>query len=386
MPMQVRRFHYAWVVVAVTLVALMAGAGGACGAGRDHRSARARSSAGIAPAISLAVGLSLLAFGLGGPLGGWLIERFGPRTLLTGGDPADRRSACFALINMRELWQLYLVWGIVIGLGTGAAGQVASAAIAQRWFRTHRGLIVGLFGAATRAGQLVFRPRDGRAHRQRWAGARRSRCCLARGDRDRSAGALHARSPQRRGGSGRYGEGANASRPQRRPTTRAPTSLREAMRTRATFGSSRAASLFAATPQRPGRHASVPHAIEHGFTRGRRRCGRPDGAMNVVGTLASGWLWTATTIASCWRLLWFPRGLHAALPFIFETRGLRIFSIVYGLDWIATVPPTVNLTALSFGRGSLGTLFGWIFCAHMIGAGSRPMRAASSTTSSATIT
>jgi sugar phosphate permease len=64
------------------------------------------------------------------------------------------------------------------------------------------------------------------------------------------------------------------------------------------------------------------------------------------------------------------RGISlAALPFIVEMRGLFIFAIIYGLDWVATVPPTVNLTAMRFGRGSLGTLYGWIFCSHMIGAG-----------------
>src|SRR5258705_1662910 len=155
-PMQVRRFHYAWVIVAVTLVTLMAA-----------QAVRAAPGVIIVPleqefgwdraAISLAVGFSLLTFGIGGPLGGWLLERFGPRRLLLGGILL-MGAGLFALINVSQLWQLFLVWGIVIGLGTGAAGQVASAAIAQRWFRTHRGLIVGLFGGATSAGQLVFVP------------------------------------------------------------------------------------------------------------------------------------------------------------------------------------------------------------------------------------
>ncbi|HEV8670525.1 MAG TPA: MFS transporter, partial [Candidatus Limnocylindria bacterium] len=154
--MPLRRLHYAWVVVAVTLVTLMAA-----------QAVRAAPGVIIVPleqefgwdraAISLAVGVSLLAFGLGGPLGGWLLERFGPRRLLTAGILLIG-AGLFGMINMRELWQLYLAWGIVIGVGTGAAGQVASAAIAQRWFRTHRGLIVGLFGGSTSAGQLVFIP------------------------------------------------------------------------------------------------------------------------------------------------------------------------------------------------------------------------------------
>src|SRR5688500_13191462 len=144
--MHVRRFHYAWVVVAVTLVTLMAA-----------QSVRAAPGIIIVPlerefgwdraAISLAVGVSLIAFGLGGPLGGTLLERFGPRRMLVGGLLLIG-AGLFALMSIRELWHLHLVWGIVIGVGTGATGQVASAAIAQRWFRTHRGLVVGLFGGA----------------------------------------------------------------------------------------------------------------------------------------------------------------------------------------------------------------------------------------------
>jgi predicted MFS family arabinose efflux permease len=59
----------------------------------------------------------------------------------------------------------------------------------------------------------------------------------------------------------------------------------------------------------------------------------------------------------------------AALPFVLEMNGMLLFSIVYGLDWVATVPPTVNLTVQRFGRVSLGKVYGWIFCSHMIGAG-----------------
>ena len=150
------RFHYAWVVVGITLLTLMAA-----------QAVRAAPGVIIVPlerefgwdraAISLSVGVSLLAFGLGGPLGGYFIDRFGARRMLVGGIILIS-AGLGALLLMTELWQLFLAWGLVIGIGTGAAGQVASAAIAQRWFRTHRGLIVGLFGGATSAGQIVFIP------------------------------------------------------------------------------------------------------------------------------------------------------------------------------------------------------------------------------------
>jgi predicted MFS family arabinose efflux permease len=93
------------------------------------------------------------------------------------------------------------------------------------------------------------------------------------------------------------------------------------------------------------------------------------GALNIVGTLASGWL---TDRYDPRKLLAFYYGFRAlsllALPFIYEMRALFIFAFVYGLDWIATVPPTVNLTASRFGRASLGSLYGWIWFSHMMGA------------------
>jgi predicted MFS family arabinose efflux permease len=115
----------------------------------------------------------------------------------------------------------------------------------------------------------------------------------------------------------------------------------------------------------------LPHTVEHGFVE-VEAAGALGlmGLMNIFGTLVSGWL---TDRYDNRKLLATYYGLRAlsllALPFIIEMRGLLLFAIVYGLDWVATVPPTVNLTARRFGRASLGTLYGWIFCSHMIGAG-----------------
>src|SRR5712692_8826318 len=154
--MTFRRFHYAWVVTAVTFVALLAAA-----------SVRAAPGVIIIPlesefgwdraSISLAVSISLITFGLGGPVGGTLVDRFGPRRALLSGLAAIA-IGLFFLLSLHELWQLYLVWGLLIGVGTGIASQVTGATVAHRWFRTHRGLVIGLFGAATSAGQLIFVP------------------------------------------------------------------------------------------------------------------------------------------------------------------------------------------------------------------------------------
>ena len=366
MPMQVRRFHYAWVVVAVTLATLMAA-----------QAVRAAPGVIIVPlerefgwdraAISLAVGVSLLAFGLGGPLGGWLLERFGPRRLLTGGILLIG-AGLFAMINMRELWHLYLVWGLVIGLGTGAAGQVASAAIAQRWFRTHRGLIVGLFGGATSAGQLVFVPAMAaltvamgwRAALALLLGAAAVAVVpLVLFMRDRPSDV----------GQRAVGEGETLTAAEKADDARR-TPLREALRRREFW--LLAGSFFVCGYTSNGLIGThlIPHAVEHGFTEvAAASAVALLGALNIVGTLASGWL---TDRYDNRKLLAAYYGFRAlsllALPLIYEMQGLLIFAVVYGLDWIATVPPTVNLTATIFGRASVGTLYGWIWFSHMVGA------------------
>jgi MFS family permease len=365
-PMQVRRFHYAWVIVAVTLLTLMAA-----------QAVRAAPGIIIVPleqefgwdraAISLAVGVSLLTFGIGGPLGGWLLERFGPRRLLLGGILLIG-AGLLALINISELWQLYLVWGIVIGLGTGAAGQVASAAIAQRWFRTHRGLIVGLFGGATSAGQLVFVPMMAaltvgmgwRAAIALLLGAAAIAVVpLAILMRDRPSDV----------GQRAVGEGETLTAAEKADDARR-TPLRQAVRRREFW--LLAMSFFVCGYTSNGLIGThlIPHAVEHGFTEvAAAGAVALLGALNIVGTLASGWL---TDRYDNRKLLAGYYGFRAmslfALPLIYDMRGLLLFAVIYGLDWIATVPPTVNLTATIFGRASVGTLYGWIWFSHMVGA------------------
>jgi len=364
--MRIRRLHYAWVVVAVTLLTLMAA-----------QAVRAAPGVIIVPleqefgwdraAISLAVGVSLLAFGLGGPLGGMLLERFGPRRLLLGGIVLIA-AGLFALLNIHELWQLHLVWGLVIGLGTGAAGQVASAAIAQRWFRTHRGIVVGLFGGATSAGQLVFVP---------------AMAALTVGIGWRAAIvlllgaavlvlvplALFMRDRPSDVGQRAYGEGTMLT-PDEKADDARRTPLRDALRRREFW--LLAGSFFVCGYTSNGLIGThlIPHAVEHGFTEVTAASALALlGALNIVGTLASGWL---TDRYDNRRLLAAYYGFRAlsllALPIVYELQGLIIFAVVYGLDWIATVPPTVNLTATIFGRASVGTLYGWIWFSHMVGA------------------
>ena len=364
--MRVRRVHYAWVIVGVTLVTLMAA-----------QAVRAAPGVIIVPlerefgwdraAISLSVAVSLLAFGLGGPLGGTLLERFGPRRVLTGGVLLIA-SGLGALLFITELWQLFLVWGVIIGLGTGGAGQVASAAIAQRWFRTHRGLVVGLFGGSTSAGQLVFVPAMAALT---VASGWRAAIALLLGAalvvivplllfmRDRPSDV----------GTRAVGEGETLTALERADDAR-HTPLAVALRS--TDFWLLAGSFFVCGFTSNGLIGThlIPHAVEHGFTEVAAASALALlGALNIVGTLASGWL---TDRYDNRKLLAGYYGFRAlsllALPIVYDMQGLLLFAVVYGLDWIATVPPTVNLTATIFGRASVGTLYGWIWFSHMIGA------------------
>jgi predicted MFS family arabinose efflux permease len=114
----------------------------------------------------------------------------------------------------------------------------------------------------------------------------------------------------------------------------------------------------------------LPHAIDHGFD-GMLVASTVSmmGVMNIVGTMASGWL--SDRMDNRWLLAIyyaFRAAAIALLPFVMDMRGLLVFAVIYGLDWVATVPPTINLTAMRFGKASVGTLYGWIFFSHMVGA------------------
>src|SRR6267378_5346682 len=364
--MTFRRFHYAWVVTAVTFVALLAAA-----------SVRAAPGVIIKPlesefgwdraAISLAVSVSLITFGLGGPVGGTLVDRFGPRRALLSGLAAIA-VGLFLLLSLHDLWQLYLVWGILIGVGTGIASQVTGATVAHRWFRTHRGVVVGLFGAATSVGQLIFVP---------------TMMALTVSDGWRSGIALLMfaslvvivpvlflmRDRPSDVGLRAFGEGETISAEEKAADARR-TPLGAALRRKDFW--LLAGSFFVCGYTSNGLVGThlIPHAIEHGFTEVMAASAVALlGSMNIVGTLASGWL---TDRYDNRKLLAAYYGFRAlslfALPLIYDVKWLLLFAFVYGLDWIATVPPTANLVATIYGRASLGTIYGWIFFSHMLGA------------------
>lgn len=318
--------------------------------------------------ISLAVAVSILTFGLGAPIGGTLVDRFGVRGVMLGG-LALIAGGLVPLVALRDLWQLHLLWGLVTGLGTGAVANVLGVTVAVRWFRTHRGLVMGLFAAAASAGQLVFLPAlMGATLAGGWRGAVGLMAAVIA--LLLVPVALLIRERPEDVGMRRVGEGdAGPSDAERAEDVRR-TALGAAARGRDFW--LLAASFFVCgwtTNGLIGTHL-IPHAVEHGFSQ-VTAAGAVAlmGMMNVVGTLASGWLTDRFDNRKLLATYYAFRSLSiAALPFLVDVPVFLLFAVVYGLDWIATVPPTANLVARHWGRASVGTIYGWIFFGHMVGA------------------
>jgi MFS family permease len=359
------RWHYAWIVVAMTFVTLLISGGVRAAPGVLIRPLEAEFGWGRA-SISLAIGVGFLVYGLGGVVSGSLIDRFGLRGVTLGATGLMVLGLA-PLVALRELWQLHLLWGVVVGLGTGGTASVLGAAVAHRWFRTHHGLVVGLLGAATSGGQVLFVPilmaaigligwRGGIGLLAVASAALLLPLALVMRDRPADVGLRPV------------GEEAGDAPSAVEDAERTP--LGRAIRNRDFW-------LLAGTFFICGYTANglvgthlIPHAVEHGFSEAvAANTLALMGGINVVGTLTSGWLTDRFDNRKLLATYYGFRALSiAALPFIVDVRGMVLFAMVCGLDWAATLPPTTNLTARLFGRGSLGTLFGWIILVHMVGA------------------
>lgn len=361
------RTHYAWVVGAVTFVVLLVAAGVRTAPAvfitlLEIEYGWSRGS------ISAAVAVGLIAFGLGGPFGGSLMDRLGPRLVMVGG-LALIALGLLPMLWMTSLWQLHLFWGVITGVGTGMVATVLGATVAQRWFRSHRGLMVGLFSAAASAGQLVFLP--SLMGLMTTSGWRTGILLLAVVMLVLIVpAALLMRNRPEDVGLRPVGDDGTPQSAAVVANEARSTPLRQALATRDFW--LLAGSFFICGYTSNGLVGThmVPHALECGFspTIAASAFGLM-GLMNVVGTLSSGWLSDRYDNRLLLAIYYGFRAVAiATLPFITTTPYLMAFAVLYGLDWIATVPPTVNLTARRFGRASVGTIFGWIFCAHMIGA------------------
>ncbi len=373
------RLYYGWVVVAVVFLALLVSAG-----------VRAAPAVLINPletefgwgraAISFAASVGLLLYGLSGPVAGWLMDRFGPKRITLVGIALIGGST-LAGAAMTELWQLNLFWGVLSGAGTGVVAPVLGATVANRWFVERRGLVLGVFGAAASAGQLVSVPalmwlvvavgwREGTVYLAAVAFLILVPVLLLMRDDPSRLGLRPYGAPE--------GETATEESPVPEPGTaaNAPLEAREGGVLSRAFKTPEfwllSGSFFicgASSNGIIGVHF-VPHSIDHGIPEVTAASALAlMGAMNFVGTIASGWLTDRYDPRKLLAIYYSLRGLSLLLlPFVTGFSGLAIFAVFFGLDYIATVPPTVALVADRFGRLNVGVVFGLVFLSHQVGA------------------
>jgi sugar phosphate permease len=368
--MMQRRFHYAWVVMAVTFLVLLVGAG-----------IRATPGILIVPlehefgwsdaTISSAVAVNILLYGLIGPFAVAVMERFGlRRTVCTSLLLLTAGVALTAL--MRTPWQLMLLWGVVVGSGTGMVAVVLGATVANRWFVQNRGLVLGLLTASSATGQLVFLPLlASLAEHFGWRTVSLTVAAVAFALVPVVALLLRDRPADL----GLPPYGGTMVEPSvigtQNPALRALRALRDGMKSRDFWLLS--GTFFvcgASTNGLIGTHL-IPACIDHGIPE-VRAAGLLAlmGIFDFFGTTGSGWL--TDRVDSRLLLFWYYglRGLSLIfLPFSFDYSfyGLSMFAVFYGLDWIATVPPTVRLAEKSFGKENAALMFGWIAAAHQVG-------------------
>jgi sugar phosphate permease len=278
-------------------------------------------------------------------------------------------------MGMTRVWQLMLLWGLVVGVGTGMTAMVLAATVATRWFTHRRGLVIGLLSASSATGQLVFLPLMAElTERYGWRIALLFVCGMLALTaavvlalmRDRPA---DLNLPL-------YGETLVTPPPAAGiglvSLMMSPINvLKEVSRT-GTFWIL-FATFFICGLSTNG--LIQTHFITLCSDYGLAAVAAASvlammGVFDFIGTVGSGWL--SDRFDNRWLLFWYYglRGLSLLyLPFTtFTFYGLSLFGMFYGLDWIATVPPTVKLTADRFGRERAGMVFGWIFCGHQLGA------------------
>ena len=357
------RIHYAWIVAAVTFLILLTAVG-----------IRATPSVLIVPleqslgwsrgTISLAISINIILYGLMGPFAAALMQQIGIRrtvlialTLITVSVAASS--------FMTQAWQLVLTWGLGVGLGSGVTALVLGATIVNRWFGKHQGLIMGFITASTATGQLVFLPflasvaQNHGWHPVIWIAAAVAAAMIP------VVALLLPESPADMGLLP-YGTSADTFTPA------APRANPIAVAFGALGTASKSGNFWllfvsffvcgASTNGLIGTHL-ISYCIDHGLPEvtGASLLAAM-GVFDLFGTTISGWL--SDRYDSRWLLFWYYglRGLSLIyLPYSgFSLYGLSFFAVFYGLDWIATVPPTLRLTGDIFGKQNAPIIFGWL--------------------------
>jgi MFS family permease len=368
-----QKIHPGWIAVTVTFFTLMASAG--------YRSAPSVLIVPLEDAfgwsrsqISLAVSINVLLFGLVAPFAAALMERFTVRKVVMSALTIVAISAS-STIFINQPWHLWALWGVGVGIGAGSMALVFAATVANRWFIERKGIVVGALTAASASGQLVFLPML-------------SHFALTYGWKSVSltvggAAALMVpfiffflKEKPELIGTTPYGAPDNWQPPapsQLSAGRIAIDTLKVASRSRdfwILFGTFLVCGL--STNGLIGTHF-IPAAHDHGM--GETVAAgllALVGVFDVIGTIFSGWL---TDRIDPRRLLFFYYGLRGLSLFLLPSilfnsihPSTLVFVIFYGLDWVATVPPTLTLCRIVMGNQRSAVVYGWVFVGHQVGA------------------
>lgn len=359
-------FFYGWVAVALSFLTTLVGAG-----------VRSAPTVFIHPLemefgwsraeIAFAISINLFLYGLAGPLSGWLLDRFGSRRVMAGSLALMAMGVGLTTL-MREYWQLLVLWGIVIGLGAGGTASVLSATVANRWFVVRRGVVLGLLNSAGSTGQLIFIPllmtvivTVG------WRGG--SLLLLTVALAMVPLVALWMRDDPSDIGLAPYGFASAAGGAGTSAADSARVPLRAALKTSTFWLLAGSYFVCGATANGlVGTHL-IPHAIDRGIPAITAAASvGVMGGLNFVGTTLSGWVIDYVPAKKWLALVYVLRAVSLfILPFVTDFSGLFIFAAIYGLDWFATVAPTIAIASDTFGKRSVGIIYGWIFVFHQTG-------------------
>ena len=358
------RFRYGWLVLAVAAFVVLVGAGTRAAPGALLLSMRDDTGWSTAD-IAMAGAAGLLLLGLAGPASGVLIDRFGVRRVAVGSMLVTAAGMAGAGLS-RELWQLVILFGLVSGFGAGLVTSSLGPVIANRWFVRGRGVVLGLFGASASAGQLIFFPLlTAVAVIVDW----RLAVMLLAGLLVLAAIPAALLLVERPSDVGERARGATDDTPAV-PLHAEPGVMRRAVRAPMFWLLAGTFFICGATSNGVVGQHFIAHAVDNGFTpvfaSGALAL---MGAFNFVGTLASGWLTDRVDPRKLLLVYYAFRGVSLLfLPVVADTVGIVGFAVLFGLDYIATVPPTVALVADTFGRRNVGIVYGWVYFAHMLGA------------------
>jgi MFS family permease len=387
LPAPKRRIHPAWIVAAVAFLALVGAAGFRAAPGVLMVPLQGEFGWSTT-VLSAAVSINLVLFGLTAPFAAALMERFGIRAVtsvalvLIGAG-----SALTVLVN--QSWQILLTWGLLIGLGTGSMALVFAATIANTWFAKSRGLVIGILTAGSAAGQLVFLPFIAALAQD--PGWRQASLLIAAGalavvplvlkflkNSPADAGVLpYGAEPEAPSGAdGEPSTNAPGSpeglEPRRNAAVRALQVLRRASKVRTFWALVAGFAICGATTNGLIGTHFIPSAHDHGMPE-TTAAGllAVVGIFDIVGTIASGWLTDRFNPRILLAVYYQFRGIGLlVLPLLLSATvqpSMIVFVVIYGLDWVATVPPTAAICRQVFGADG-SVVFGWVFAAHQLGA------------------